>query len=92
MIASISHKGLRQFLTKGSTSGINPRHAEKILEVVIELAFVRNPKNYSRELRFHRRVQCGSEYWCVRIDGSWRLVFRRDASGNIHDLDYCQYH
>jgi len=72
--------------------GINPHHAEKLLRCAVELAFVRNPRNYSRELRAHRLMQFGADCWSLWVDGSWRLVFRKDANGNVSDLDYCQYH
>jgi proteic killer suppression protein len=96
MIKSISHKGLNRFLREGDMSGINPQLADKILEAVAEITFSRkigfiDPKFRVHNLDFFRKNQ-SSARWSLKLSGSWRLTFRKDSEGNIHDLNLEQYH
>ena len=42
-------------------------------------------------LDLHQLVGNKQEYWSVKVNGNWRLIFRF-AERNAYDVDYVDYH
>ena len=92
MIKSFLHKGLEDFFFEGSKKGIQPKHSQKIADVLDlldaakELNDINFPGSDLHPLK-GRRKGC----WSVRISGNWRIIFRF-INGDAHDVDYLDYH
>lgn len=92
MIKSIRHKGLARLYQSGSTSGVQATHVMRLrlqlaaldtAQVIEDLAipgFGLHPLKGKLEGR-----------WSIRVNGNWRLTFEF-VDGNVHVLDYEDYH
>ncbi|WP_227590335.1 type II toxin-antitoxin system RelE/ParE family toxin [Corynebacterium glyciniphilum] len=92
VIISFRHKGLRRFYESGSVEGIQPRHAKRLrlqLSALESAALIQDldlPGWRLHPLLGNRRGR-----WSIRVSGSWRVTFEFDE-GNVHVLDYEDYH
>ena len=92
MIKTFRHKGLQRFYQKGSTSGIQPRHARRLrlLLAALDTAFTIDDMDVPG-FRLHRLKGRARNRWSVWVNGNWRITFEfRD--GNAYVLDYEDYH
>jgi toxin HigB-1 len=92
MLKSFLHKGLEEFFFEGIKKGIQPKHSQKIgdvldlLHAAKELNDIDFPGSELHPLKGRRKG-----FWSVRISGNWRITFRfRD--GDAYDVDYEDYH
>ncbi len=92
MIKSFRHKGLQRFFLEGTKKGIQPKHAEKLadildtLDAASEIRDMRVPGSDLHPLKGDFRG-----FWSVRVSGNWRIVFRFE-NGDVFDVDYIDYH
>ncbi len=92
MIKSFRHKGLQRFFLDGTKKGIQPKHAEKLadildlLDAASEIRDMRFPGSDLHPLKGDLRG-----FWSVRVSGNWRIVFRFE-NGDVFDVDYIDYH
>ena len=92
MVKSFRHKGLQKFFFDGTKKGIQPKHAEKLadildlLEAASEIQDMNFPGSDLHPLKGNLRG-----YWSVKVSGNWRIVFRFD-NGDVFDVDYVDYH
>ena len=92
MIKSFKHKGLRLFYEKGRTSGIQPRHSNKLrmqlaaIDTAKEIDDINLP-GFSLHLLKGRR----SGIWSISVNGNWRVTFEF-KDGNAYILNYEDYH
>ena len=94
MIVHFRHKGLREFAQTGSTAGINPQHARK-LKIILQLLDGMSRLNDLSQsfLDLHPLKGELQGYWAVRVNRNWRVIFLFDeASGQVFDVDYLDYH
>ncbi|WP_018880799.1 MULTISPECIES: type II toxin-antitoxin system RelE/ParE family toxin [unclassified Thioalkalivibrio] len=92
MIKSFRHKGLRRFYESGSVTGIQPRHAKRLRMQLATLDTASSIEDVDIP-GFHLHPLKGSAQgrWTIRVSGNWRMTFEfRD--GNVHVLDYEDYH
>ena len=92
MIKSFRHKGLEAFYRSGSKAGIKPDHATKLRVLLTALDAAESAEQMNAPgWRLHRLTGNYEEYWSVRVNGNWRVIFRIEG---IHaDLvDYVDYH
>ena len=92
MIKSFRHKGLRRFYESGSVTGIQPRHAKRLRMQLAALDTASSIEDVDIP-GFHLHPLKGSAQgrWTIRVSGNWRMTFEfRD--GNVHVLDYEDYH
>lgn len=92
MIKGFKHKGLKALFESGDRKGVNPKHAQKLLDILDLL----NAANNVKDLNFpgsilHPLKGRLKGLWSVRVSGNWRVVFRI-SSGDIFDIDYIDYH
>ena len=92
MIKSFRHKGLQKFFFDGTKKGIQPKHAEKLadildlLDAVSEIEDMNFPGSDLHPLKGDLRG-----FWSVKVSGNWRIIFRFE-NGDVLDVDYVDYH
>ena len=92
MIKSFRHKGIQKFFFDGTKKGIQPKHAEKLadildlLDAVSEIEDMNFPGSDLHPLKGDLRG-----FWSVKVSGNWRIIFRFE-NGDVLDVDYVDYH
>ena len=92
MVKSFRHKGLQRFFFDGTKKGIQPKHAEKLadildlLDAASEVEDMNFPGSDLHPLKGDLRG-----FWSVKVSGNWRLIFRFER-GDAFDVDYVDYH
>lgn len=92
MIKSFRHKGLEKLFFDGTKKGIQPKHAEKLADVLdlldatSEIKDMNFPGSDLHPLKGDLRG-----FWSVKVSGSWRVIFRFEK-GDVFDVDYVDYH
>ena len=87
-----AHKGLRKFFFDGTKKGIQPKHAEKLadildlLDATSEIEDMNFPGSDLHPLKGDLRG-----FWSVKVSGNWRIIFRFEK-GDAFDVDYVDYH
>ncbi|HEY9034431.1 MAG TPA: type II toxin-antitoxin system RelE/ParE family toxin [Pseudomonadales bacterium] len=92
MIKSFKHKGLERFYHRGTTSGIQAVHANKLRLILSNLDQAESPDDMDLPgLRLHQLKGSRHGIWSVSVSGNWRVTFRfhgRDAE----IVNYEDYH
>jgi proteic killer suppression protein len=97
VIKSFRHKGLEQFFTSGTKSGIRPDHAKKLQRQLAVLDNARSISDLPLSWKPHQLSGVGptgkgfSGHHAIWLSGNWRLTFEFQ-DGNVHLLDYLDYH
>lgn len=92
MIKSFKHKGLLNFFTNGSLSGISPDHKQKLKRILAVANTATKPDDLNLPgFRLHRMEGEKKGCWSIRVDKNWRIVFEFDGP-DIIDVDYEDYH
>ena len=92
MIKSFRHKGLERFFLKGSKSGIQPKHADRLRIQLTALEHATSPRDMDAPgWGLHRLSGELAGFYAVSVSGNWRLVFRFKGTDAM-DLDYLDYH
>jgi proteic killer suppression protein len=92
VIKSFKHKGLKNLFEDDDRSGINPKHAEKLLDILdtLDSAYkiedMRYPGSNLHKLQGNRQ-----ECWSVKVSGNWRVTFSFE-DGEASDVNYEDYH
>lgn len=92
MIKSFDHKGLEKYFYEGDKSGIQPKHAQKIADILDRLDASINIQdmNYPGS-NLHQLKGKLKDLWSVKVSGNWRITFKfKDA--NAYVVDYRDYH
>ena len=92
LIRSFRHKGLERLFRDGTRRGIQPRHEERLTDILDRLnaAATVGDMDYPGS-GLHPLAGPRKGHWAVRVSGNWRVVFRF-ASGDAHVVDYLDYH
>ncbi len=92
MLRSFRHKGLKALFETGSTRGINPAHAQRLLDILDLLNAAQEPRDVGFPGSFLHPLKGKLKgYWAVRVSGNWRIVFRFER-GDAFEIDYVDYH
>ena len=92
MIKSFIHKGLHKFYTTGKTSGIQPKHENKIRLILSNLDQTEVPDDMDLPgLYLHKLKGIRKEVWSVRVSGNWRITFRF-VGRDVEIVNYEDYH
>ena len=92
MIRSFRHKGLERFYRKGSTAGIQAKHAGKLRLQLGLLDKASGPNDLAVPgWKLHPLKGDLSGYWAVWVSGNWRLTCTF-ADGDAELVDYQDYH
>ncbi len=92
MIISFKHKGLEKYYMKGTTSGIQPKHAQKLRFQLAALESAQVVDDLDLPgYRLHPLKGNREGIWSITVSANWRLTFQF-SDGNVHILDYEDYH
>ncbi len=92
VIRSFRHKGLERFFRSGSKAGIKPEHAKRLRLLLGVLDAAQSVQDLAIPgAGLHQLAGELSGLWALSVSGNWRLTFRFEA-GDVHVLDYLDYH
>jgi proteic killer suppression protein len=92
VIRSFRHKGLQRFYERGTKSGIQTKHANRLRMqlAVLETAFTVEDMDIPG-YKLHPLRGRAKNRWAIGVNGNWRLTFEF-SDGDVHILDYEDYH
>ena len=92
MIKSWKHKGLKLFYDTGNTAKIQPKHADKIHDILQALDVATAPKQMDFPgLGLHKLKGDLKGFYSVKISGNWRIIFGFEGTDAIL-INYLDYH
>lgn len=92
MIKSFKHKGLKLFYETGSTAKINPRHADKLHNILQVLDYATEPKQlYFPAFQLHQLRGNLNGYYSISVNSHWRVIFKFEDK-DIILVNYLDYH
>jgi toxin HigB-1 len=92
VLKSFAHKGLEALFVSGTTRGIQPKFAQKLLDILdlldgaTEVHDMEFPGSGLHALKGNRKG-----FWAIKVTGNWRIIFRFEA-GDALDVNYLDYH
>ncbi|MEI9478342.1 MAG: type II toxin-antitoxin system RelE/ParE family toxin [Deltaproteobacteria bacterium] len=92
MIKSFSHKGLEDLFYDGTKKGIQPKHANKLEDILDRLNQaweIRDMAYPGSDLHLLLPKQVGR--WAVKVSGNWRVTFIF-KEGHAFEVNYEDYH
>lgn len=91
-IVRFTHKSLERFFERGTTAGIQSKHAARLRLILGRLSVAREPRDMGLPgLNPHPLKGDRRGTWAVQVSGNWRLTFRFDGP-DISDVNYEDYH
>jgi toxin HigB-1 len=92
MIAGFRHKGLKRLYEDDDRKGVNPRHVERIENILGLLEAAEKVEDMDLpSLRLHPLSGNLKGFWAVTVRANWRIIFRFD-DGDAFDVDLIDYH
>lgn len=92
MIQSIRHKGLLQYYTEGSGAKLPPQYLRKINRILDQLDAVSSVDDIqAMGLGIHKLTGDLADFWSIKVTPNYRIIFRFEG-GDIHDIDFLDYH
>jgi toxin HigB-1 len=92
MIESIRHKGLLTYYTEGSGAKLPANQLVKISRLLDALDAVSSEDDIKQlGLGIHKLTGNLKEFWSIKVTANYRIIFRFE-DGNVHDVDYIDYH
>ena len=92
VIQNFKHKGLERYFRRGTKSGIQANHANRLRLILGRLHASTSPKDMDLPgLHLHPLKGRSRGRWSVRATGNWRVTFKFDGPDAI-DVDYEDYH
>ena len=92
MILSFIHKGLERFYRTGRSSGIQPKHAQRLRLILTNLDQAESPDDMDLPgLRLHRLKGSRKGIWSVSVSGNWRVTFKFTGK-DVEIVNYEDYH
>ena len=92
MTVSIRHKGLRLYYEEGNGAKLPAAQLRKIAMILTALDAV-SCEDDIKQLGggIHPLKGDYAGFWAMFVTGNYRIIFRFEA-GDIHDVDYLDYH
>jgi len=92
MIKTFKHKGLQQFFEKGTTKGIQAKHAKKLRNRLsaLDTAHILDDMKLPG-FEFHPLVGNKDGVYSIKVNGNWRVTFTFE-DGDAHIVNYEDYH
>ena len=85
-------KNWRKFFLKGTKSGIQAKHAERLNLILGRLHASTEPKDLDLPgLKLHKLSGKRRGIWSVSVNGNWRVTFRFSGK-DVEVVDYENYH
>jgi proteic killer suppression protein len=92
MIRTFVHKGLEDVFHDDSKKGIQPKHAQKIgdildlLDAAVRVEDMNFPGSGLHQMKGDRKGE-----WAVKVSGNWRITFKF-SDGHAYDVNLEDYH
>ncbi len=92
MIKTFKHKGLKKLFESGVVTGIQPKHATRLRQILalLETAYtiedMELPGLDLHELKGKRKGT-----YAVKVSGNWRITFQI-TDGDMYNISYADYH
>jgi proteic killer suppression protein len=91
-ILTFRHKGLERFFLRGTTAGIQAKHARRLRLILGRLNVAREPRDMSLPgLDLHPLKGGRKGIWAVSVSGNWRITFAFSGP-DVVNVDYEDYH
>ncbi len=91
-ILKFRHKGLERFFLRGTTAGIQAKHARRLRLLLGRLNVAREPRDMGLPgLDLHRLKGERKGTWAVTVSGNWRITFAFSGP-DVVNVDYEDYH
>ena len=92
MIKGFKHKGLEKFFIKGSLSGIQPNHAQRLNDRLAFLDTATCIEDMDRlGYRLHELEGKLKGRFAINVSGNWRITFEFE-DGDAYIVNYEDYH
>ncbi len=91
-ILKFRHKGLERFFLRGTTAGIQAKHARRLRLILGRLNVAREPRDMGLpglDLHLLKGERKGT--WAVTVSGNWRITFAFSGP-DVVNVDYEDYH
>lgn len=91
-IKAFRHKGLERFFTKGSTAGVQAKHATRLRLILGRLNVATTPGDMRLPgLDLHELHGQRKGTWAVTVSGNWRMTFTFEGR-DVERVNYEDYH
>ena len=92
MIESFRHKGLGDFFYDGTKKGIQPKHADRLADILdtLDAAVSIQDLNFPGSA-LHQLLPKKDNRWAIKVSGNWRITFSFEQ-GSVYQVDYEDYH
>ena len=92
MIRKFKHSGLEKYFLRGTKSGIQAKHVDRIRLLLGRLHAAIKPQDMNLPgLELHELRGRRKGIWAVKVSGNWRITFKFDGPDAI-DVNYEDYH
>jgi len=92
MIRKFKHKGLKQLFESGISSGVNPKHVNRLRKILALLETADTLQDMDLPgLELHQLKGNRKGTWAVKVSGNRRITFKI-KNGDVFDVDYEDYH
>ena len=92
MIVSIRHKGLRHYYEEGKGAKLPADQLSKISRILDALdAVCCDDDIRALGSGIHKLSGEMKDFWSIKVSANYRITFRLE-NGNVHDVDYQDYH
>jgi toxin HigB-1 len=92
MIRKFKHSGLEKYFLRGTKSGIQAKHVERIRLILGRLHAAIKPQDMNLPgLELHELRGRRKGIWAVKVSGNWRITFKFDGLDAI-GINYEDYH
>ena len=91
-ILKFRHKGLERFFLRGTTAGIQAKHARRLRLILGRLNVARESRDMGLPgLDLHPLRGGRKGTWAVSVSGNWRITFAFSGP-DVVNVDYEDYH
>jgi proteic killer suppression protein len=91
-ILKFRHKGLERFFLRGTTAGIQAKHARRLRLILGRLNVAREPRDMGLPgLDLHPLKGERKGTWAVSVGETWRITFAFSGP-DVVNVDYVDYH
>src|SRR5690242_1652835 len=92
MIRTFRHRGLKALYDGRTEKRVSAQHTTKLRDILAVLDRSRVPEDMNLPgFRLHALKGELKGHWAVWVSANWRVTFRFQA-GDVHDVDYLDYH
>lgn len=92
MITNFRHKALQQYYEEGNGAKLPAQYLHKINRVLDQLDAVSSVNDIQQMgSGIHKLTGDMADFWSITVKPNYRIILRFEG-GDIHDVDYVDYH